>query len=102
MFIPPKHIREKVMSETEDGLVLVIYLNSLRRRKRACLTQAGEKKFVFMYVPTELLQAPAVIKFLQLIQRVKHMTAENDLVAKVFSAWLERSVSLEPYTLNLL
>lgn len=55
-----------------------------------------------MYVPTELLHAPAVIKFSQLIQRVKHMTAENDLVAKVFSAWLERSVSSEPYTLNLL
>lgn len=29
------------------------------------------------------------------------MIAENDLVAKVFSAWLERSVSLEPYNLNL-
>lgn len=101
MFIPPKHIREKVVSETEDGLVLVIYLNSLWRRKRACLTQAG-KNFVFMYVPTELLHAPVVIKFSQLIQRVKHMTAENDLVAKVFSAWLERSVSSEPYNLNLL
>lgn len=55
-----------------------------------------------MYVPTELLHAPAVIKFSQLIQRVKHMTAENGLVAKVFSAWLEKSVSLEPYNLNLL
>lgn len=54
-----------------------------------------------MYVPTEPLHAPAVIKFLQLIQRVKHMIAENDLVSKVFSARLERSVSLEPYNLNL-
>lgn len=33
--------------------------------------------------------------------RVKHMIAENDLVSKVFSARLERSVSLEPYNLNL-
>lgn len=54
-----------------------------------------------MYVPTELLHAPAVIQLLQLIQRVKHMMVGKDLVAKVFSAWLERSVSLEPYNLNL-
>lgn len=65
------------------------------------MSHTSGKKFVFMYVPTELLHAPAVIQLLQLIQRVKHMIAGKDLVAKVFSAWLERSVSLEPYNLNL-
>lgn len=73
------------MSETEDGLVPVIYLNGLWHRKRACLTQAGKKKIIFTSVPTERLHAPAVVEFLQLIQRVKHTIAENELAAKVFS-----------------
>lgn len=38
-----------------------------------------------MSVPTERLHAPAVVEFLQLIQRVKHTIPENELAAKVFS-----------------
>lgn len=68
---------------------------------RERVSHKREKKIIFTSVPTERLHAPAVVEFLQLIQRVKHTIAENELAAKVFSEWLKRSVSLESYNLNL-
>lgn len=68
---------------------------------RECVSHKREKKIIFKSVPTKWLHAPAVVEFLQLIQRVKHTIAENELAAKVFSELLKRSVSLESYNLNL-